>query len=116
MTSGIDQILRRNTFLLIIGLTIKSRMKRRQAEMTYLLYSQRPRLGGLSQSACIRIFGAGSAISRAYIVHVQPFRMPYVDTEYFPGALADYDIPVMPRRTPALLGAQIHIIVQRGYE
>jgi hypothetical protein len=43
-------MLRRHTFLLIIGLTIKSRMKQRRIEMTYLLYIACHRIALLLQS------------------------------------------------------------------
>jgi len=72
-------------------------MKRKQVEMTYLLYSQRPTNELLLQPAWLRDMRAASTATHAHTAPDQPFRMPYVDAECFPGTLAEYDIPVMPR-------------------
>ena len=73
-------------------------MKRKQVEMTYLLYSQRPRNARLPHPGYLGTYSAASTAVYIRLVRDQPCRMSYVETECFQNAFGEYDIPVIPRR------------------
>jgi hypothetical protein len=73
-------------------------MKQERVEMTCLLFSRRCVCGQLFQRAWLPEYADALTAANADTTPDQAFGMTFADTGSFPGAPAEYDIPVMPGR------------------